>query len=84
VAGIGYDIWSGRDLKDDVKTIKDDVKAQASRTDAQASVQGIRFETLFTALPEERKLNAEAFKKADEKYFRLLEEVKDVKRKTWW
>jgi hypothetical protein len=32
-------------------------------------------------LLEERKLNAEATKKADERFFGLLEEVKDIDKK---
>jgi hypothetical protein len=80
LGGIGYDAFSVKDLKDDSKTIKDDLKALGSRLDAQAS----RTDALFAALLEERKL---ASKKADEeskRYFGLLEEVKDIKRKPWW
>jgi regulator of protease activity HflC (stomatin/prohibitin superfamily) len=88
---IGWDVWSLKDLKDDVKTIKEDMKAQgiaqASRADAQATrtdAQATRTDALYTALLDERKLQAEASKKADERYFGLLEEVKDIKRKAWW
>jgi hypothetical protein len=80
LVGIGYDIWIVRNLRDDFKTKMDAIKAITSRTDAH-----------YAALLEERRLLAEASRRADERYvedskrfFSLLEEVKDIKRKAWW
>jgi hypothetical protein len=94
LSGIGY-------KSSILREIKDDMKARASRADA-----------LHAALVEDQKLQAEASKraderyleeskryleeskryleeskKADEKYFRLFEEVKNIKREKktlWW
>jgi hypothetical protein len=84
LVGIGYNICTLRELKDYMKAQGSRLDAQGSRTDALGS----RTDALYAALLEERKLQAKASKKADERsfeesqrYFGLLEEVKDIKRK---
>ncbi len=88
VVGIGYEIWSVREMKDDLKN-------QGNRTDAlyaalleerklnaKASMKADKRYVEVSKKADERYV--EESKKADERFFALLEEVKDIKRKAWW
>jgi deferrochelatase/peroxidase EfeB len=91
LVNVGFDLFSVRGMRNDIKEqasrtealFRDQasrIDAQTSRADALITAQASRTDAIFAALLEERRLQAEASREAHERFFRLLEEVKSIKR----
>ena len=68
-------------LEKKIAGVENKIAGVETRLENLASCHSSRMDTLYNTILEERKLNAAASKKADEKYYNLLDQVKDIKRK---